>query len=117
MKGYESSEFEEQAAFVEYCDRMRIPVFAIPNGYNKTPASRVKAKREGLRAGVPDLFVPIPTKRRHGLFIEMKYGRNKTSQEQDAWIDLLNINGYAAVVCYSCDKAIEAVKRYRAGDL
>lgn len=114
MKQYLSSEFEEQAAFIEYCDHLRIPVFAIPNGYNKTPASRVKAKREGLRAGVPDLFIPVPTKKHHGLFIEMKYGRGRTSAEQQAWIDLLNVNGYAAVVCYSCDKAIAALKKYRA---
>lgn len=59
-----------------------------------------------------DLFLPIPKQEFHGLFIEMKVGRNRTSVEQDEWIALLRKNGYRAEVCYGADAAIKAIDDY-----
>lgn len=109
------SEHSEQCAVIDYCKIRRYPVFAIPNGGSRNKAEAVKLKAEGVSAGVPDLFLPIPKQEFHGLFIEMKVGRNRTSAEQDEWIALLRKNGYRAEVCYGADAAIKAIDEYIMG--
>ena len=69
-------------------------------------------KLEGCSPGVPDLCVPIPNKKYHGLFIEMKYGKNKPTAYQKEWIEYLNGVGYLAVVCYGADEALDILKKY-----
>ena len=63
-------------------------LFAVPNGglRSKTEAARLKAA--GVKAGVPDIMLAVARCGFHGLFIEMKVGKNKTSAAQDEWIRL-----------------------------
>lgn len=113
------SEHQHQKTFVQYCDLNNIPVFAIPNAQvlsflNRDAAMKVvaKLKHEGLKRGVPDLFIPIPTNKYHGMFIEMKTKSGKTSIHQKQWLEKLNMNNYYACVCYSADEAICKLKFY-----
>lgn len=106
----------EQEAVVEFCDRKHIPVYHIPNGGKRNAREARKLKRQGVRAGVPDLCIPIPVGKWHGLYIEMKVGRNKTTELQDKWLGLLLRNGYAVAVCYGSEKAIAAIQRYMKGE-
>lgn len=76
---------------------------------------KAKLKAEGVSAGVPDLFIPIPKQGYHGLFVEMKVGKNRTSPEQDEWLALLRKNGYRAAVCYGADAAIKTIDDYIMG--
>ena len=71
-------------------------------------------KQEGVRAGVPDLFLPAPAGEWHGLFIEMKKKdrKNKPTKEQKMWIDALQEQGYRAEVAYGADAAIKILKDY-----
>lgn len=87
-------------------------IYSIPNGANKSIAARMKFKREGLLAGVPDLCIPEPTSKHHGLYIEMKDGYNKPSNEQKALMAALIFRGYACVVCYSLDEFMTIIKDY-----
>jgi len=109
------SEHEEQAAFIAWCDQHPIAkhIFSIPNGANKSFASAAKFKREGLRSGIPDLFLPVARKGFHGLFIEMKRRRfaNVTFQ-QGAWQAALVHQGYHCVICYGADEAIAVIQDY-----
>lgn len=114
------SEHEEQSTVIRYCDIKKIPVFAIPNAnalssQNKQMAIRnmAKMKREGLRKGIPDLFIPVAKDNYHGLFIEMKRIKGSTtSKEQKDWIEKLNNNGYKAIVCKGSKVAIEEIEKY-----
>lgn len=106
------NEHLEQCAVIDYCKIRRYPVFAIPNGGSRNKAEAAKLKAEGVSAGVPDLFIPIPKQGYHGLFIEMKVGKNRTSLEQDEWLALLRKNGYRAEVCYGADAAIKTIDDY-----
>lgn len=87
-------------------------IFHIPNGgiRSKTEAGRMKAA--GVKAGVPDLFLPVAKGPYHGLFIEMKVGDNKPTDKQKEWITRLRRNGYAAEVCYGWRKAWETLRAY-----
>lgn len=61
---------------------------------------------------MPDLFLPAARGGYHGLFIELKYGKNKTTAKQDEWLEKLNKQGYAVSICYGCNEAIEKILKY-----
>jgi len=98
-------------------------MFAIPNAQkfiNASEEAKIRAiskmKAEGLRPGVPDIFLPVPDRFHNnsycGLFIEMKVKPNKPTKEQMEWIDELAAMGYKAVVCYSFEEAKETICDY-----
>ena len=87
-------------------------MFHIPNGGSRHPIEAANLKRQGVKAGVPDIFLPVPRKIYHGLFIEMKAGKNKTTTAQDGWIDALLAQGYAVAVCRGFDNAIAIIIEY-----
>ena len=107
-----STEAYEQAAVVDYLDVKGIPVFHIPNGGSRNKKEAKNLKRQGVKAGVPDLCIPVARRGYHGLFIEMKYGKNKLTEKQAEWLTLLNDNGYKAVCCYGFDDAMKAIDWY-----
>lgn len=109
------SERELQAAVIAECDRRAATIaeygliLAIPNGQVR-PGQRVEP---GLRAGVPDLLLACPSGQFHGLFIELKCGRNKPSRAQLEWIRRLSIQGYKCVVIWdSVDDVMAAIDEY-----
>ena len=53
------SEADEQRAVVEWCAWRRIPVFHIPGGGSRHPAEAARLKAQGVKAGVPDLCIPV----------------------------------------------------------
>lgn len=113
------TEHQEQAAVIEWCDLVSkyrpelALIFAIPNGSNKSPSAAEKFKREGLKSGVPDLFLPVATEYANGLFIEMKRKKGGTvSSAQKDWKEKLEKQGYKVVICKGADKAIEVLKQY-----
>ena len=106
------SEADEQIKVIQWCDSIGAPVFHIPNGGSRNPREAANLKRQGVRAGVPDLCVPVAKGGYHGLYIEMKAGKNKPTDNQVRWLELLRRNGYAAFVCYGADNAIECIRRY-----
>ena len=102
----------EQIVVVQYCMYKDIPIFAIPNGGSRNKVEAANLKRQGVKAGVPDLCVPVALHGYHGLYIEMKYGKNKPTDDQKKWIEILNKNGYLAKVCWGADEAIKLIDWY-----
>lgn len=107
------TEAQEQEAVIQYCDWRRIPVFHIPNGGKRGKIEAARLKRQGVRAGVPDLCIPVPSKDKHGLFIEMKKSEGgKVSASQKVWLKILNDLGYQACVCKGYKEAIDVIESY-----
>lgn len=106
------SEGTEQEAVVEFCDWLKIPVVHIPNEGPRSASYGARLKRMGMRKGFPDLFIPLARLGYHGLFIEMKYGKGKTTMEQDEWLARLSSAGYAVKVCKGAEAAKQAILRY-----
>jgi len=116
--GLKRTEHDEQCAVIDWANAYagRYPdlrwLHAIPNGGQRNVVIALKLQAEGVKSGVPDLFLPCPKKGYHGLYIEMKVKPNKTRPEQDEWLDALSDYGYRVEVCYSADEAIAALKNY-----
>ena len=93
-------------------------LFAIPNGGRRDRVSGAKLKEEGVRAGVPDLFLAIPVGCHHGMFIELKQsqrGRSKVSPMQHEMMERLSGQGYHCVIGWGADDAIDKIERYLKG--
>lgn len=102
----------EQEAVVKFCEYRKIPIFAIPNGGKRNKKEAYWLKRSGVKPGVPDLCVPVAKKGYHGLYIEMKYGNNKPTDNQKKWIRLLKDNGYFVDVCVGAKEAMNLIDWY-----
>ena len=107
----------EQATLIQWCNLQSCKyselklIFAIPNGGYRNKAEARKLKATGTKSGVPDLFLAVPRNGKYGLFIEMKVGRNKCTDNQKKWIRNLLEQGYEVKVCYSCEEAIQVIKK------
>ena len=70
-------------------------------------------KKMGVRKGVPDLCLPVPKKKYHGLYIEMKRIKDgKPSYEQLWWKNGLTENGYCSVICNGWKAATQTLMWY-----
>ena len=85
---------------------------AIPNGGARSISVAVQLKMEGVTRGIADLFWPLKRHDYCGLYIEMKMHPNKPTPEQLEFMQYAHAQGYCALVCYSADEAIDALKWY-----
>ena len=112
------TEAEEQKALMQWAkwQEGRYPelkmLMHIPNEGKRSKRYGAELKRMGLKAGFPDLGLFVPRNNKHALFLEMKVGRNKCTDNQKKWIRALMEQGYEVKVCYSCEEAIQVIKRY-----
>ncbi len=119
MKTVIPTEDEEQMAVIDWAEQMtpRYPAlklcFHIANGGKRTITEAKRFKAMGVKAGVPDLFLPVPRGKYHGLWIEMKRTQDgKISENQKWWIGALNSLGYLAQVAYGAEQAIRQLEEY-----
>jgi hypothetical protein len=99
-------------------------LFAIPNGGLRSKSEAARLKSLGVKAGVSDLFLPLPRCGSPGLWIEMKKpigefptataAQRSVSDAQATWRALMRLCGYAAEVCYGWDAARSVIERYLA---
>lgn len=88
-------------------------LYAIPNGGKRAIKTAVALKKQGVKRGVPDMCLPVPRGGFNGLYIELKRVKGGTvSDEQGAWINALNAQGYRAVVCCGAQEAIKTIREY-----
>lgn len=113
------TEAKEQKALFEWADRAkgRYPalrwLFHIPNGGSRNLIEARHLKEQGVKAGVPDIFLPCPNPIHMGLFIELKRReRGEVSKAQREWIAELNKAGYRAVVCKGWEEARDEIMKY-----
>jgi len=75
-------------------------MFAIPNGKQRSIIDGANLKAEGVKAGVPDIFLPAKRAQYGGLFIELKRViGGQVNEQQSVWLENLTKLGYCAKVC------------------
>lgn len=88
-------------------------LFHIPNGGLRNKREAARLKRQGVKAGVSDMFLPIPMRGYAGLWVELKAKEGvKPTASQKEWIDKMVSVGYSAKVCYGSGEAIKVIKEY-----
>ena len=119
-----ATEAQEQEALFRHCanEMWRYPMLAnlvhVPNGGSRNKREAARLKREGVRAGYPDLLLEYASCGKYGLRIELKRRKGYTiSQEQKDWIIRLNNYGYAAVFCFGWVDAWNVIKLYLDADV
>ncbi|MGN2371924.1 VRR-NUC domain-containing protein [Clostridium cagae] len=99
--GYQQVEFEELKL-----------LHHVPNGGKRDKITAIGLKRQGVKAGVPDVVLPCGRGGYFGLYIELKVGKNKTSDNQKQWIKDLKEQNYLVEVCYGWREAAEVLLNY-----
>ena len=87
-------------------------LYAIPNGGARNRVTGAILKAEGVRAGVADLFLSIPNREYHGLYIEMKKPKGRQQESQKRFQTEVEAQGYRYVLCHSTDEFMELIKEY-----
>lgn len=113
------TEFQEQVALFQWArlEERRWPelklMHHIANGGSRHPLEAKNLKAEGVKAGIPDIFLPCARGGLHGMFIEMKRQKGgKVSPAQRDMLEALRDQGYMAIVCRGFDEAREAIMDY-----
>ena len=119
MRNYRiDNEGGAQEALFSWCDmqRRKYPelrlLYHVPNGGKRDARTALALKRQGVKAGVPDLCLPVARGGWHGLYIELKVGRNKPTDLQKEWLKSLRQQDYATAVCYGWEEAAETLAAY-----
>lgn len=114
-----NKEAQEQIAVMDWCrwQENHYPelkmIFHIVNEGKRSTRVGLELQKMGMKKGIPDICLPIPNKRYHGLWIELKADKTKNAtKEQKEWIEKLNDRKYKAVVAYGAEEAIDIIKKY-----
>lgn len=117
------SEHGQQAMFFKMVRQTRHPAaevtYAIPNGMGgtKTSTQKIYYWQEGVVAGVPDIHCAWPAVQGDGsryasLYIELKVGKNSTTEKQDEMHQKLVSAGNLVYVCYGAKQAFGVWAQY-----
>lgn len=89
-------------------------IYHVPNERQCTPQQGKALKMMGVKAGVPDLCLPVARGGYHGLYIEMKSPEKsaRASGNQIWWVEELISQNYAACVCKGWEMARDTILRY-----
>jgi hypothetical protein len=86
--------------------------FKINNEGKRSYYKAAILKAEGLKAGVPDIFMAYPNGFYHGLFLEFKINNNKPTEVQRYMMRQFVEKGYYCSVVYSFDEAVHVTECY-----
>jgi hypothetical protein len=112
------SEDELQISCFEWIELMR-PAHPIldwvthgPTGGKRPRGAAGKLKAMGVKPGVLDVLLPLPYNGWSGLAVEMKVGKNTTTEQQDDWLQVMGASGYYTAVCYTLEEFMSHVNRF-----
>ncbi len=116
-EAWEASEHSLQKEFFRYISTKlaEFPLLflahAIPNGGKRSKPEAARLVAEGVKGGVPDVFIPIPQEFA-GLYIEFKKAGGSPSLDQRYFLMTLKSLGYKCAVVNDLDTAKRILHEY-----
>ncbi|HCG8859895.1 TPA: VRR-NUC domain-containing protein [Vibrio parahaemolyticus] len=86
--------------------------FAVPNGGHRTKRAAQLMPYEGQKKGTPDICIPDPRGKYHGMFLEVKTDKGTASKEQKAKAELYRKRGYYVVIAKGFVQCMEELAKY-----
>lgn len=114
------TESDEQKALIKWWS-IQFPqfdnlLFHIPNGGLRNLKTAVRLKAEGVKPGVADLFLALPTAKWHGMFIEMKRQHgNRQTELQKEFQAAVESQGYFYLLARGWEQAKNGILEYLKG--
>lgn len=111
-------EDEHQTALTQWVRKMRTQYPAlelyhhIPNGGLRDKRTAARLVGQGVHAGVPDVFIPTARGGYHGIYIELKVGNNRPTQNQNDFMAAAMREGYYCCVCCGWPCAAAVIEKY-----
>lgn len=91
-------------------------LYHVPNGGSRNKAEAARLRAAGVKAGVPDLCLPVPRGGYHGLYIELKRQRGgRKGDLQEEWLTALEVQGYFCALCCGWELAAKTIMQYLGG--
>lgn len=87
-------------------------LYHIPNGGSRDAIEGRHLKAQGVRAGVPDLHLPVARGEYHALYIEMKTEKGRLSEEQKQRFERLRGERNCVEVCRGWESAVQVLEWY-----
>jgi hypothetical protein len=120
------SEADIQASFIVWFNLFKPTladsIFHVPNGGSRFKVKNKrgewycpegnKLKKMGAKSGVADIFLMVPNRQFHGLWLEFKSEKGKQSPEQKEFEKTALSRGYQYKIAKSLDDAIKIVTEY-----
>lgn len=113
-----SLEHDEQVALFEWAGlavatmKELALLYAVPNGGHRHIVVAANMKKEGVKAGMPDVNLDVARRGYHGLRIEMKLKGRPLSDAQDEKRVLLEREGFFFKRANTSGEAIDTIKWY-----
>lgn len=89
----------------------------VPNEGKRSPFMQYKVKYLGIVSGVPDVLIFNPNDKFNGLAIELKWGRNKPTENQKKFIDRLQRVNWCAEWVNTFQDAQNLIDKYFKNEL
>jgi len=84
-------------------------IFHVPNGDFRDKRTAIKLKKMGVKAGIPDLMLPLENGK--VFWLELKTKKGKLSAVQKVVIAKLKKKGHLVEVAFGYDQAVEILER------
>ena len=111
------TEVDFQKAVAKYLDHRNVLWFHPANERKTTKHIGSLLKQQGVKAGVPDVFVLQGNHAYYGLMMELKLKPNKPTKHQQQWLKELNDYSYCGRWVDDLDSALHLINRYLNGGL
>jgi hypothetical protein len=119
MRNNTPKESSEQIALFQWAEfaagrypELRL-LYHIPNGGSRNAIEAHNLRLQGVKAGVPDICLPVPKGGYAALYIELKRkSKGRVSDAQRGWIEALKRAGNCALVCKGFDEARNTILEY-----
>ena len=106
------TEYQICCAIKDFADLYHIPIIHLCNEGKRSAHTGHRLKRIGLCVGASDYFFMQGNEDYKGLWLEVKTIKGKPTKLQLTFLELVRTHGYAGLVAYGLEDALNAIRAF-----